>query len=388
MQGYLKIILEACVLFPVIAALITLPYTIHQYRKFGSVTFPRIFLVYSLVLYLMCAYFLVILPLPAREEVAAMTGPAAQLIPFSFFRDLSRETVFVLTEPSTWLPALASNFTLQFVFNIALLVPLGFYLRYYFRRRLPSTVLICFCVSLFFELTQLSGLYGFYPRAYRLFDVDDLLCNTLGGLLGYALTGPLLHILPNRDSIDEKAYEKGERVTFTRRLLSFCVDLVFVSLLATPLSLLPFPEGFSVFVPFLLSYLLYFVLFQWLCRGKTLGKRLTKIRVGAGDGSPASLPRMLLRYGFVAAEIIALEAVSYLLSMPYTSGVQNAYQLIYLFLLAGLYLLLVFLFLLETILNRVSQTGRDYLHGRISRTRLWSTVLPEEGAAPRRKKRR
>ena len=95
------------------------------------------------------------------------------------------------------------------MFNIALLVPLGFYLRYYFRRRLFPSVLLALGVSLFFELTQLSGLYGIYPRAYRLFDVDDLICNTLGGFLGYVLTGPLMKVLPDRDGIDKRSYQKG-----------------------------------------------------------------------------------------------------------------------------------------------------------------------------------
>lgn len=42
-------------------------------------------------------------------------------------------------------------------------------------------------LSLVFELTQLSGLFGLYPRPYRLADVDDLMTNTLGGMVGYWL---------------------------------------------------------------------------------------------------------------------------------------------------------------------------------------------------------
>lgn len=256
MESYLRVVGQAVLVFPVAAALIALPFLIHHYRKYGGMTFARFFLSYSFVLYALCAYFLVILPLPDREAVAQMTGPSVQLLPFSFFRDLSKETGFQLAEPSTYLPALLSTFTLQFVFNIALLVPLGFYLRYYFRRKLLPAVLISLGVSLFFELTQLSGLYGYYPRAYRLFDVDDLLCNTLGGLLGYVLTGPLMKILPDRDKIDEKSYQKGERVTFTRRCLSLFVDMIFVSLLGTVLSIflsqLPFNLPFALGLPIVL----------------------------------------------------------------------------------------------------------------------------------------
>lgn len=371
MESYLRVVGQAVLVFPVAAALIALPFLIHHYRKYGGMTFARFFLSYSFVLYALCAYFLVILPLPDREAVAQMTGPSVQLLPFSFFRDLSKETGFQLAEPSTYLPALLSTFTLQFVFNIALLVPLGFYLRYYFRRKLLPAVLISLGVSLFFELTQLSGLYGYYPRAYRLFDVDDLLCNTLGGFLGYVLTGPLMKILPDRDKIDEKSYQKGERVTFTRRCLSLFVDMIFVSLLGTVLSI--FLSQLPFHLPLALAYLLYFGLFQGLWGGKSLGKRLTKICVVNQDGSRVLLWRCLLRYGLLVAFSYAYWGVAGVLSMA--SGWALGSDLLALFLVAAWFLAGMFLLLLETVLNRSSRTGRDYLYGRLSGTRLASTVL-------------
>lgn len=372
MESYLRVVGQAVLVFPVAAALIALPFLIHHYRKYGGMTFARFFLSYSFVLYALCAYFLVILPLPDREAVAQMTGgPSVQLLPFSFFRDLSKETGFQLAEPSTYLPALLSTFTLQFVFNIALLMPLGFYLRYYFRRKLLPAVLISLGVSLFFELTQLSGLYGYYPRAYRLFDVDDLLCNTLGGFLGYVLTGPLMKILPDRDKIDEMSYQKGERVTFTRRCLSLFVDMIFVSLLGTVLSIFLSQLPFNL--PFALAYLLYFGLFQGLWGGKSLGKRLTKICVVNQDGSRVLLWRCLLRYGLLVAFSYAYWGVAGVLSTA--SGWALGSDLLDLFLVAAWFLAGMFVLLLETVLNRSSRTGRDYLYGRLSGTRLASTVL-------------
>ena len=70
-------------------------------------------------------------------------------------------------------------------FNFIMIIPFGIYLRYYFRCGFRRTFLFSFLLSLFFELTQLTGLYFLYPRGYRLFDVDDLLNNTLGGIAGY-----------------------------------------------------------------------------------------------------------------------------------------------------------------------------------------------------------
>ena len=80
-------------------------------------------------------------------------------------------------------------------------VPFGIYMRYYFQCDLRKTIMLSFVLSLFFELTQLSGLYFIYPGSYRLFDVDDLLLNTLGGLVGYALAGPIARMLPSREAL-------------------------------------------------------------------------------------------------------------------------------------------------------------------------------------------
>ena len=40
MSIYLKPILTACYVFPVLAALFTLPYIIRQYHKYGSILVP------------------------------------------------------------------------------------------------------------------------------------------------------------------------------------------------------------------------------------------------------------------------------------------------------------------------------------------------------------
>ena len=44
-----------------------------------------------------------------------------------------------------------------------------------------------FGLSLTVELTQLTGLWGLYPCPYRQFDVDDLILNTTGVALGFAV---------------------------------------------------------------------------------------------------------------------------------------------------------------------------------------------------------
>ena len=51
--------------------------------------------------------------------------------------------------------------------------------------RLRAAIVLGAALSLTIELTQLTGIWGLYPCAFRKFDIDDLLVNTLGVVLGY-----------------------------------------------------------------------------------------------------------------------------------------------------------------------------------------------------------
>lgn len=226
MLSYIETIKIAIIVFPIIAFVITLPYILIQYHKYGSVYFFRTIIIYSFILYLLVAYFLVILPLPTREEVALLTTPRCQLIPFAFIVDIITKSPLNINDLSTIIPMLKSQVFLQVFFNILLCVPFGAYLHYYFKCNFKKTIVSTFFLSLFFELTQLSGLYFIYPRGYRLFDVDDLMLNTLGGTIGYFLGSVILKILPNRDTIDSKALEMGTKVTFLKRSVSFVMDVI------------------------------------------------------------------------------------------------------------------------------------------------------------------
>ena len=49
---------------------------------------------------------------------------------------------------------------------------------------LKRTVLYSFLLSLFYETSQITALFVIYPGPYRLADVEDLICNTMGGAAG------------------------------------------------------------------------------------------------------------------------------------------------------------------------------------------------------------
>lgn len=291
MRVYAVPIKAGLILFPIIAFLITIPYMIRQYHKYGSVPMLRSLIVYSFVLYLLIAWFMVILPLPRIEDVAKMSGPWAQLVPFNFINDL-KSVNFSLTDVRTWLSALKDSSVYTVLFNFVLTLPFGVYLRYYFNRKWWEVLVMSFMLSLFFEVTQLSCLFGIYPRPYRLFDVDDLIVNTTGGMIGFVLTPLFSKILPTRKELDDKAYMKGQRVSIPRRLIADLIDFVLVAL-ATFSGILD-REIMDVSI-LMLVYVSYFIILTMIF-GKTIGKMIVGIKVVSSDGKRAMPHQILIRY--------------------------------------------------------------------------------------------
>jgi len=273
-MSYVTSIKTALFTFPMIAFLFTIPFILNQYHKYGSIHKLRVLIVYSLILYMMTIYFLVILPLPKISEVTRPISEMIQLQPFAFIQDFIKETSFVISDPSTYLKALQENCFYTVVFNIFMTVPFGMYLRYYFKCSLKKVMICSFLLSLFFELTQLSGLYFIYPSPYRLFDVDDLLMNTLGGVLGYFIMGFFAKRLPTRDKIDEDSFKEGGQVSGLRRFTLFFLDL-FLYMVITFFFCFFFQRNNLVI---LISFLLYFTVFPRMMNHQTLGSKFLNVQ--------------------------------------------------------------------------------------------------------------
>lgn len=363
MNAYLDVIMNALLVFPLMAMIFTLPYIIYNYRKYGSVFSMRILIVYSFVLYLLCAYFLVILPLPSMQEVELMSGPSTQLIPLHFLADIVKETPS--DQPFSFFSLLHNRALLQMLFNIMMTIPFGIYLRYYFRCSFRKCVLYTFLLSLFFELTQLSGLYFIYPRSYRLFDVDDLLGNTLGGIIGYGIIQPFLRLLPARAQLDRRSYERGMSVSFGRRLIAFIADLLVMTLLG------PLLYGMLAFLRLqlpssaLLLFCGYFALTPILLHGQTPGMRFMRFRVIALRGR-LKWWQPLLRYALSGAFLLLPWLFDQIAQMLQPSGVP-----LNLFIRAALGI--VYLLMLGRMTYLAGQ-GRMLFFERISGTRLKNLI--------------
>lgn len=326
LSAYTLPIKFACLVFPVLAAFFTIPYAVYQYRKYGSLLVLRVVIVYSFILYMTCAYFLTMLPLPPIAEVARYTSPTMDLVPFHAWTNFWENTSLVPSDPSTYFKAMKEQCFYEPFFNILLLVPLGVYLRYYFRRSWWQTILIGFLVSLSFELIQLSALFGIYPRPYRLFQVDDLINNTFGALVGFWITPVFSFFLPSRDRLDEVSYKRGRTVTYMRRGFAFLFDWAILTgalhlaerVLGSPtLSDMLAMDGKRSVALYIIVIVLYFILIPWLTRGRTIGKFLVGIRLMSENKRPPKLFQYILRYG-----------LQYLLVIPAPFIAMKVYELL------------------------------------------------------------
>jgi glycopeptide antibiotics resistance protein len=102
---------------------------------------------------------------------------SAQLVPFQFVAHAFREAAF-----DSW--ASAIRVAGEASANSLLFVPLGMYLRSVLRWRIRTILAIAAAFAMLLELTQLTGVWGAYPCAYRRFDVDDVIMNSAGAVVG------------------------------------------------------------------------------------------------------------------------------------------------------------------------------------------------------------
>jgi len=163
----------------------------------------------ALVIYLVILWVYALAPAP---EIGAVACRAPNLITFPNLLGVDRGPHGLMSDPSFQ----------ELVLNVALFVPLGTLLGLFFRRGIPSTILIGFLVSLTGELVQLTGSLGLYPCAYRQFSTEDVLLNTVGTGLGALVVWLARHRPWGPAWIDP---ESGRAGTSGRRVLAIAIDL-------------------------------------------------------------------------------------------------------------------------------------------------------------------
>ena len=302
-MGYIDTIITGLAVFPFLAALFTMPYALFQYHSHGSVSKYRTLVIYSFILYLLIAYFLVTLPLPERDStIGNRWQDHLSLVPFQDIAAYWEGKPFGV---ATIFGFFRSFALWQVLFNILLTVPFGVYLRYYFKQSLLRTTVLSFGLSLFFELTQLSALYGFYPGPYRLAAVEDLITNTLGGVVGWQIAYLFMMVLPDRDTIDERSRVKGRLVTGKRRFWATFFDYLVSDALLTFLAgglAIVFPGSERIFDIGIGTCTVFCIngLIQALAtRGTTLGHAICRMRLASEDGGAVTRGQIVKRYALL-----------------------------------------------------------------------------------------
>ena len=340
--------------FPLVALLLALPYALYQYRRFGAISIWKTFVVFTFILYCMCAVSLIVFPLPKDPSQIVEIAQTPQLQPFHFVEQIRETTDFSWADRSTWGPTLKARAAYEAYFNVLLTVPLGAYLCYLFRCRWWMALLIGMATTLLFETSQLTGLFGIYDHPYRLFDVDDLILNTTGTMLGFWLMIPLAWALPSMDEVNEQARERGSsRVSLTRRVLAAVVDLAVLAVLfvlawimfsptdvqiAKALAVDPSRAGAKtlafrfiggLFADPMTALLLalgigavLFAVIPMASKGRTIGKALVGIRIVKADGGDAPAWGYWVRY-FASALFLLIPVALVLLAPEEIEGVSN-----------------------------------------------------------------
>lgn len=230
MDVYVQPIMTAAIVFAVLAFLLFVPWCIYTFRKYGFLSISKSIIMFSFIFYFFAALFLVLLPLPETTNYCAQIKPDTvfyNLRPFQFVSDILYKSGISLTNPATWMYTFKQPSFYQAFFNFLLLMPLGVYLRYFLKKRndWKRAFVTGLGMTLFFEITQVTGIYGIYDCPYRIFDVDDLLLNSVGALIGFFIAPVVLALLPSHDDVVDRANEVKQQDTVGPLMKLFAVLL-------------------------------------------------------------------------------------------------------------------------------------------------------------------
>ncbi|MEV4686779.1 VanZ family protein [Microbacterium sp. LWH3-1.2] len=197
----------------VVGVVLFVPFVALSYRRRGGFGVGRFVIWGAALVSVMAIWTYTLVPLPDPDTIACVgVNTDVTAIADDLRGALVRRGGAFATDPAV----------LQLLLNVLLFVPLGFFLRVLGGRGVITALVAGLGLSGFVEVSQLTGVWGLYPCAYRVFDVDDLLTNTLGAVLGslLALAVPRRY----RGSPRLSDADQPQPVTRGRRLLGMLCD--------------------------------------------------------------------------------------------------------------------------------------------------------------------
>ncbi|MDR3069632.1 MAG: VanZ family protein [Propionibacteriaceae bacterium] len=207
--GYSTIV--AIIIGAVLAVLAFIPTVAVRYRRAGTFRFIDIVLLLLVAIYGVALWTYTLIPLPESMNYRCV---GSNFLPLAFINDIR-------DDPATSL--LHNRALFQVVFNVIFFMPLGFFVRTLTRWKWVVAAIVGLIISTLIETTQLTGIWGMYPCAFRTFDIDDLITNTLGALIGALAAVPFALIFGGR-----RKPVVATVVSFGRRLLGVLIDLMLI----------------------------------------------------------------------------------------------------------------------------------------------------------------
>ena len=199
----------------VVAIVLLIPVAAYEYRRDGKLGPGDLAVLLSGAVYGLALWTYTLLPMPAGDHYACV---GRQTEPFATIRTIgfrhSDGLVGLVRDPAF----------LQVALNVLLFVPLGFYVRKILGRGVVVATLLGLGISLLIETTQTTGDWHLFDCAYRMFDVDDLIVNTLGATAGSLLAALVVHRRTGKIVLPTT-------ISYGRRLVGMACDVLFVALL-------------------------------------------------------------------------------------------------------------------------------------------------------------
>ncbi|MCK6064924.1 MULTISPECIES: VanZ family protein [Microbacterium] len=214
MRDQLVLALLAVLIGGIVGFLLFVPFVAASYRRGGRLPLSRLAMWSAALVYFWAIWTYTLLPLPDPDT---MVCAGVNLNPAQFVADILE----AISAPGAFLTNPA---VLQLLLNVALFVPLGCFVRVLGQRGVVVSAVLGLSISAIVEFTQLTGVWGLYPCAYRVFDVDDLLTNTIGAVIGSLLALALPRAM--RAGVASTSAAPGGEVTRGRRIYAMVSDLV------------------------------------------------------------------------------------------------------------------------------------------------------------------
>ncbi|MET4562098.1 glycopeptide antibiotics resistance protein [Lysinibacillus parviboronicapiens] len=283
MSSYTNSIVVAALITILLSFVLFVPWLIYTYRKYNFLSVSKTIIMFSFIFYFLTALCLVLLPFPETRDTCSLQSADTvhyNLHPFQFMADIMKDSGIVLTSPKTWLLLTKQPAFFQAFFNFLLLMPFGVYLRYFLKNRKywKRAFMLSFLLTLFYETTQVTGIYGIFNCAYRIFDVDDLMLNSIGALIGFFLAPIVWAMFPSQEAVEAKAAEvaKKDIVKPLSILLALVIDVMIVHVVWFIVGAV---TGYSDILEFIVQIALYILIFgvvPSITNGATIGMRVMR----------------------------------------------------------------------------------------------------------------